>query len=130
MQAAVARAGIERDVGNVERAQRLGDDVAAEAGGIDAGRRRAVEAGDFGVGCARRGGRGRTSATVLSPQARPAGGGASNRITRPDAIGRELQPGIAVGRLHADLLLEGEDGLHGVAAGAAVDAVGLEAELR
>ena len=30
VQPAVARAGIERDVGNVERAQRLGDDVAAE----------------------------------------------------------------------------------------------------
>ena len=56
VQAAVAGAGVERDVGNVERAQRLGGDVAAEAGGIDAGRRRAVEAGNFGVGCARRGG--------------------------------------------------------------------------
>ena len=30
VQAAVARAGIERDIGNIERAQRFGDDVAAE----------------------------------------------------------------------------------------------------
>ena len=32
MQAAIARAGIERDIGQIERAQRLGDDVAAKVG--------------------------------------------------------------------------------------------------
>ena len=57
------------------------------------------------------------------------GWAASNRITSPDAIGREFQAGIAVGRLHAGLFLEGEDGLDRVTAGAAVDAIGLEAEL-
>ena len=41
VQAAIAGAGIERDIGDVERAQRVGDDVAAEAGGVDAGRHRA-----------------------------------------------------------------------------------------
>ncbi len=34
VQAAIARPRIERDIGQVERAQRLGDDVAAESGGI------------------------------------------------------------------------------------------------
>ena len=37
VQPAIARAGIERNVGNIERAQRLGDDVAAEAGRVGAG---------------------------------------------------------------------------------------------
>ncbi len=37
MQPAVARAGIERDVGDVERPQRIGDDVAAERRRIGAG---------------------------------------------------------------------------------------------
>ena len=45
VQAAIARAGIERDVGNVEVAQHLGDDVAAEAGGIGAGRDRTLDGG-------------------------------------------------------------------------------------
>ena len=37
VQAAIARAGIERDVGNVERAQRVGDDVRAERRRVCAG---------------------------------------------------------------------------------------------
>ena len=40
--------------------------------------------------------------------------------------GEQFQPGITVCRLHADFLLEREDGPNGVAAGAAVDAVGFE----
>src|SRR6185312_14455723 len=39
---------------------------------------------------------------------------------------QHLQTGIAVGRLHADFLLEAEDGAQRVRAGAAVNAVGLE----
>src|SRR5665213_643513 len=46
----------------------------------------------------------------------------SRALTQPR---EHLQAGIAVGGLHADLLLEGENGLDGIAAGAAVDAVGL-----
>ena len=46
VQAAIAGAGIERDIGDVERAQRVGDDVAAEAGGVDPGRNRPVERRD------------------------------------------------------------------------------------
>ena len=49
VQAAIARAGIERDVGNVEVAQHLGDDVAAEAGGIGARRNRALDGGSVGL---------------------------------------------------------------------------------
>ena len=43
VQAAIAGAGIERDIGDIERAQRIGHHVAAEAGGVDAGRDRAIE---------------------------------------------------------------------------------------
>ena len=48
----------------------------------------------------------------------------SRALTQPR---QHLEAGVTVGRLHADLLLEGEDGLDRVAAGAAVDAVGFEA---
>ena len=53
VQAAIAGARIERDIGNVERAQRVGHHVAAEAGGVDAGRDRAVDRrlGDVGGWC-------------------------------------------------------------------------------
>src|ERR1035437_11159769 len=47
----------------------------------------------------------------------------SRALTQPR---QHLEAGVTVGRLHADLLLEGEDGLDRVAAGAAIDAVGLE----
>ena len=43
VQAAIARARIERDIGDVELAQRLGDDVAAEAGRVGAGRDRTLD---------------------------------------------------------------------------------------
>ena len=49
VQAAIAGARIERDIGDVERAQRIGHHVAAETGGIDAGRNRAVEGRDGGI---------------------------------------------------------------------------------
>src|SRR5664279_6062259 len=48
----------------------------------------------------------------------------SRALTQPC---QNFQPGIAVGGLHADLLLEGDNRFHGVGAGAAVDAVGFEA---
>ena len=54
VQAAIAGARIERDIGDVERAQRVGHHVAAEAGGVDAGRHGAVEGGDIGGRRARR----------------------------------------------------------------------------
>src|SRR3954449_7568066 len=41
--------------------------------------------------------------------------------------GENLETSVTVGRIHADFFLEGDDRLDGVAAGAAVDAVGLEA---
>src|ERR1700687_2369981 len=42
---------------------------------------------------------------------------------------QNLQAGIAIGRVHADLLLKCQNGLDRIAAGAAVDTVGLEAML-
>ena len=54
VQAAIARARRERDIGNVERAQRVGDDVTAETRRIGAGRRRAFDLGDGGVGVGKR----------------------------------------------------------------------------
>ncbi len=45
VQAAIARPGIERDIGNVEIAQHLGHDIAAEAGRIGAGRDRTLDGG-------------------------------------------------------------------------------------
>ena len=45
VKAAIARSGIERDIGNFERAQRLGGDVAAESGRIRAGGSRSLEGG-------------------------------------------------------------------------------------
>ena len=55
VQAAIAGAGIERDIGNVERAQHVGDDVAAEARDVDAGGDGAVDGGGVGGGCGRLG---------------------------------------------------------------------------
>ena len=49
VQAAIAGAGIERDIGNVKRAQRIGHHVAAETGIVDAGWDRAVEFGYVGI---------------------------------------------------------------------------------
>ena len=49
MQAAITGAGVERDIGDVERAQRIGHHVAAESGGVDAGRDRAIELGYVGI---------------------------------------------------------------------------------
>ena len=55
VQPAVARAGIERDVGNLQRAQRVGDHVAAEARRVGAGQvGRALERTDRWVGRTRR----------------------------------------------------------------------------
>ena len=55
VQAAVARAGIERDVGNFQRAQRVGDHVAAEARRVGAGQvGRALERAERWVGRTRR----------------------------------------------------------------------------
>ena len=62
VQAAIAGAGIERDIGNVEGAQRIGDDVAAEARRIGAGRDRPFEGAgrdSGGFAGARGGGAGR-----------------------------------------------------------------------
>jgi hypothetical protein len=47
VQPAVTRAGIERDVGDIRGTQRIGDDIAAEARGIDARRNRAIERGQI-----------------------------------------------------------------------------------
>jgi hypothetical protein len=88
VQAAIAGARIERDIGDVERAQRIGHHVAAETGGIDAGRSWAVEGRDGGIA------RGLLFGAIalgirhgLDPAvARPARGGRHlNRITSPDA---------------------------------------------
>src|ERR1044071_9028081 len=58
---------------------------------------------------------------------RPAGGGRHPTGLRALAqSGEQFQPGIAVDRLHTDLPLKCEDRPDGVAAGAAVDAIGLE----
>src|SRR6476659_1312027 len=54
----------------------------------------------------------RRSASVRLPQAR-----------------EHLQPGVAVGRVHSVLLLEGEHCAHGIRTRASVDAVGLEPAL-
>ena len=55
VQAAVAGAGIERDVGNLERAQGVGDHVAAEARRVGAGQvGRALERANGGMGDVRR----------------------------------------------------------------------------
>src|SRR5215475_2546884 len=43
--------------------------------------------------------------------------------------GEQFQPGIAIGRVHADLFLVGENGLDRVAPGTAVNAIGFEALL-
>src|SRR3954464_6145158 len=50
----------------------------------------------------------------------------SRSLTQPR---QNFQSGIAVGRLHPDLFLERQNGLDGIAAGAAVDAIGFEAVL-
>src|SRR5664279_4143605 len=68
---------------------------------------------------------------TFGPRHRPIMGGGrhptgSRALTQPR---QHLEAGIAVGRVHADLFLEGENGFHSVAAGAAVDTVGLEAAL-
>jgi hypothetical protein len=49
VQPAIARAGIERDVGNFQRPQRVGDDIAAELRGVDAGLNGTFDA--RGTGC-------------------------------------------------------------------------------
>ena len=48
MQPAIARSGIERDIGNVEIAQHFGDHVAAEARHIGARRNRPLHGGGIG----------------------------------------------------------------------------------
>src|SRR5450631_2774619 len=68
---------------------------------------------------------------TFGPRHRPIMGGGrhptgSRALTQPR---QHLEAGIAVGRVHADLLLEGEDGLDRVAAGAAINAIGLEPAL-
>ena len=95
VQAAIARARGERDIGNIQRTQRIGDHVAAETGRIGAGRRRALEAGDRGVGgigfgaCGRGLGR-RHGGHFLSCWGFRAGWAASNRIAGRYATGREV----------------------------------------
>src|SRR5450830_202487 len=66
--------------------------------------------------------------SLLDPAVtRPCGGWrhptGSRALTQPR---QHLEAGVTVGRLHADLALEGENSLDRVAAGAAIDAVGLE----
>ncbi len=53
VEAAIAGARIERDVGHAGGAQRVGRDIAAESGRIDAGRHRPVDRSDVGVGTLR-----------------------------------------------------------------------------
>ena len=53
VQAAIAGARIERDIFDAGCAQRVGRDVAAELGGVDAGRRRTVDRRHVGVGALR-----------------------------------------------------------------------------
>ena len=80
VQAAIARAGIECDIGNVEGAQRIGHDVAAEARRIGAGRDRPFKGAGrdgSGVAGARGGGAGRIGRRhpcflVLEPGSRAA----------------------------------------------------------
>ena len=87
VQTAIAGARIERDIGDVERAQRVGHHVAAEAGGIDAGRDRAIDGRQRGVADRLRFGAialGFRHCWILPSPAR-AGVAASNRITSPDA---------------------------------------------
>ena len=45
VQTPVARAGIEGDVGDIRRAQRVRNDVTAKTGGIDPRRNRTIEGG-------------------------------------------------------------------------------------
>ena len=109
VQPAIARARRERDIGDVERAQRVGDHVAAEAGRIGAGRGAGVRApatagsavdlaravADWG----RRHG-GRSSGCGERLGADPTG---SRALTQP---GQKSHAGIAVGRLNAGLALK------------------------
>src|SRR5262245_61147951 len=89
VQPAVARAWIERDVRDIGRAQRIRDDIAAEAGSVHAGRNRAIERRQRVV---TRRARLRAIVSVAgqyegSAVVRPAGGWpASNRITGPVSI--------------------------------------------
>src|SRR4029077_8170225 len=95
VQAAIARARGERDIGNVQRAQRVRNHVAAETWRIGAGRRRALEAGDGGVGgigfgaCSRGLGR-RHGRHFLNGWGFGGGWAASNRIAGRYATGREV----------------------------------------
>ena len=111
VQAAIAGAGIERDIGNVERAQRVGDDVAAECRRVDAGGLRTVDGGNCSVGDGLRFGALHASMwSLVWPWHEPSRRSAGPHPTGSRALaqpGEHLQPGIAVGRLHADLSLEG-----------------------
>jgi hypothetical protein len=50
MQAAIAGAGIERHIRDIEGAQRIRDDVAAKTGGVDASGRRSLERRGMSIG--------------------------------------------------------------------------------
>ena len=71
VQAAIARAGVERDIGNVEGADRVGDHVAAERGGIDAGGDGAVDGSRVGQGGRGLGWIGMRHAVWVSPRFSP-----------------------------------------------------------
>ena len=93
MQPAIARARGERDIGNIERAQRLGDDVRAEARRIGAGRRRTFDRGNGGIGIGGASGRGlgrRHGGHFLLIRLGGVGRATSNRIMSLCATGREV----------------------------------------
>src|SRR5262249_17352178 len=138
---AVARPGIERDVGNVERAQRLRRHVAAETGCVRARRHRPLDRGERIVcRCSCRGRAcGSLSATrhAAIPSAvdgtlyievapRPVlTAPASSALAQPRQY---LEAGISIGRREPGLTLERAHGHHGVVSDAAVVTVGIEAE--
>ena len=75
VQPAIAGAGIERDIGNVGRAQRIRHDVAAEARGVDAGGHRTIEGGQArSLGGSFFDGFDSVARHVLSALGRPGGG--------------------------------------------------------
>ena len=135
VQAAIARAGIEREVRNVERAQHRGDaslpQIGVLAGVRLAGRSRLrIEGWALLAGAFAAAGAALVFAVVTvgslgsGGQIRPHRTG-SQPLTQP---GEQRHARIAVGGLHADFALEIPHGDHRIVADAAVGATGIETE--
>ncbi len=138
MQAAIARARIERDIGDVEVAQRLGDDVAAEARRIGAGGDRALDPGNRVIGgglalgraAAGRGGdiRGFPQTFWILSFCEPLPGEDPSRSGALAQPGQHLDSGIAIGGSNANFPLVIPHRALGFVAETAVAAVGIESE--